>query len=53
MNEKMANKKHWHVFVRKKTFLCKKFPIIDDKSVILCQQINIFLMKFRHIVSKG
>ena len=47
MNEKTANKKHWHVFVR------KKFPIIDDKSVIICQQVNIFVIKFRHIVSKG
>ena len=42
MNEKKANKKHWHVFVRKNFFLRKKFQIIDDKSVIICQQDNIF-----------
>ena len=42
MNEKTANKKHWHVFVRKKVFLRKIFPIIDEKSVIICQQANIF-----------
>ena len=42
MNEKTANKKHWHVFVRKKPFLHKKFPLIDDKSVIICEQVNIF-----------
>ena len=46
MNEKTANKKHWHVFVRKKFFLRKKFPIIDDKSVIICQQVNIFKWNF-------
>ena len=50
MNEKTANKKHWNVLVRKKIFLRKKFPIIDDKSVIICQQVNIFAMKFRPIV---
>ena len=42
MNEKTANKKHWNVLVRKKIFLRKKFPIIDDKSVIICKQVNIF-----------
>ena len=42
MNEKTANKKHWHVFVRKKIFLRKKFLVIDDKSVIICQLVNIF-----------
>ena len=30
MNEKTANKKHRHVFVRKKIFLRKKLSIIDD-----------------------
>ena len=53
MNEKTANKKHWYVFVSKKFFLRKKFAIIDDNSVIICQQVNIFLMKLRHILSKA
>ena len=53
MNEETANKKHWHVFVRKKFFIRKKFPIINDKGVIICQKVNIFLMKFHLIVSKG
>ena len=41
------------MFVRKKSFIRKQFPIINDKSVIICQKVNIFLMKFRHIMSKG
>ena len=53
MNEKTANKKPWHVFVRKIFFIRKKFPIINHKSVIICQKVNIFLMKFRLIMSKG
>ena len=44
MNEKTANKKHSHVFVRKKTFLRKKFQIIDDKSIIICQQVKLKFM---------
>ena len=53
MNEKTANKNHGHVFVRKKFFIGKKFPIINDKSVIICQKVNISSMNFRHIMSKG
>ena len=52
MNEKTANKKHWHVFVRKKFFLRKKFPIIDDKSVIICQQVNNFYRNFATLCLK-
>ena len=42
MNGKTTNKKHGPVFVRRKIFLGKKFPIIDDNSVIIYQQDNIF-----------
>ena len=50
--KKTAYKKHWHVFVKKKIFPRKKFPIIDDKCHNLSTS-QYFLMKFRHIVSKG
>ena len=54
MNEKTASKKNWHVFVRKKFFLPKMFPIIDDKSVIISQQVNMFLcLKDRNLKSEN
>ena len=52
MNEKTANEKHWHLFVRKKIFLHKEFPITDDKSVIICQQVNIFKWSFATLCLK-
>ena len=36
----------------KKMFLCKKFLIIDDKSVTICQQVNIFKGNFAKLFLK-